>query len=239
MQDHLQIHCIDGQGLWSETYKRLYEIENSLNQLDFSYLSRFGYLTADPGQSGTALTIRIFLHLPALLYTKQLEEIAVKQQEEAIAMTSLDGRTDAFIGDLVVLYNRYTLGLSEEHIAQSLHTQAMKWMAAEKTFRSHLMHTADTELKDSISRSLGLLLHSYQLQTRESLDGLSLIKLGLDLGWVEGIDHRTINRCLFQCRRAHLAHLFQDKIIDIEELPRKRAEFLHEKLKQTQLNISS
>ena len=52
--------------------------------------------------------------------------------------------------------------------------------------RSELRSSDDTEIKDRVSRAFGVLSHSYQQETLESWSAISLLKLGANLGWVEG-----------------------------------------------------
>jgi|ERR1700722_2976638 len=241
IQDHLQIQFIDNMGNWGKVWNKLSELETAIgSSLEFSFSPKFGYLTADPSLSGTGLLVQAFLHLPALIHTHQLEETLAKQKEEEITASGIGGNLDEIIGDLVVISNRYTLGMSEETILHAIHAMAMKLMAVEKTLRSHLQTEGNDEIKDQVSRSFGLLLHSYQLQTKEALGALSLMKLALHLGWIEGITDAKLNTLFFQCRRAHLLHLLKEQqTTDSQEIARKRAEFLHKNMQGIVLKIEA
>ncbi len=92
-------------------------------------------------------------------------------------------------------------------------------------------------LKDKMSRAYGLLLHSYQLETKEALNALSQIKLGIDLGWIQGINDQEINELLFRCRRAHLAQSHEKISLHTKDLSEARAAYLHEKLQKTTLQF--
>jgi len=203
--------------------------------VEFAFSPRFGYLSSDQFLCGTGLTVLIYLHLPALIHTGQLQETLVKQKDEAVIATGMQGTLDEIVGDIIVLRNHFTLGLSEENILQSLHSMTMKLMALEKTLRSHLQQGKNVELKDHVSRAYGLLLHSYQLQTKEALDALSMIKLGLDLGWIEGITDQKLNEIFFHCRRAHLLHSLPEILVDPAEISRKRTEYLYKQMQGIQL----
>lgn len=231
IQDHLQIQCIDCHGTWETAWNKLNKIETELgNSLEFAYSPRFGYLTSDPNLCGTGLIIQAYLHLPALIHTKQLEETLQKQKEEGLQFEGIGGRQDEFIGDILVLRNRYTLGLSEETILHTVHLAAMKWMAIEKELRAHLKADNSMVMKDEVCRAFGLLTHSYQLQTKEALDALSLIKLGLDLDWISGATPSKMDALFFNCQRAHLSHCLGETLSDPNETARKRAEFLHKQM---------
>ena len=241
IQDHLQIQLVDSMGSWEKVWNKLSEIETAIaSSVEFSFSPKFGYLTSDPTLCGTGLSVQAFLHLPALIHMNQLQETLTKQKEEEITVTGMGGNLDELIGDLVVLSNHYTLGINEESILHSIHAMSMKLMAVEKTLRTHLQTESNAEMKDQVSRSFGLLLHSYQLQTKEALDALSLMKLGLHLDWIGGISDAKLNTLFFQCRRAHLLQLFNEpQMSDSQEIAHKRAEFLHKNMQGTVLNIEA
>jgi protein arginine kinase len=237
VQDHLQLQLIDCKGEWEKAWNLLNTLEGTVAaKLEFAYSPKFGYLTADPNLCGTALEVLVYLHLPALIHTGQLQEALVKQKEEDIVATTMQGNLEEIVGDMIILKNRYTLGLAEEAILHSLHVNAMKFVAFEKSVRTHLQKENTISLKDEISRAYGLLLHSYQLQTKEALGALSLLKLGLDLGWVANISHNKLNDTFFKCRHGHLSKLFPESQ-DPVELAHRRAEFLHKQLAGTELKI--
>ena len=241
IQDHLQMQLIDTQGSWEKAWNTLNQIESSIGSaVEFAFSPKFGYLTAEPTLCGTGLTVQAFLHLPALIHTEQLQETLLKQKEEGITVAGMGGTLDELIGDLVVISNTYTLGVNEENILHSINSMAMKLMALEKTLRSHLQNENTPAIKDQISRSFGLLLHSYQLQAKEALGALSLIKLGLHLDWVDGITDAKLNTLFFQCRRAHLLHLLGEaQLVDPQEVARKRAEYLHKNMQGVSLKFET
>ncbi len=227
VQDHLQLHMLDCIGGWESAYARLLALDTFIGKhLEYAFSTKFGYLTADPKIAGTALLVRVFLHLPALIHTGKAIE-----KEEEVALMSLQGSLENSVGDIVVLQNAFTLGLSEENILRSLHALSSKLISAESALRTELKTTNNANMKDQVSRAFGLLLHSYQLQTKEALDALSLIKLGIHLGWISGMSDTKINDIFFKCRHAHLSYLLQEKkIATPEALAHKRAEFIHQQL---------
>lgn len=238
IQDHLQIQLIDCKGAWEQTWNTISQVESLIGSaIEFSYHPKFGYLTSDPYLSGTGLVVLAYLHLPVLIHSQQLQDTLIKHKDEEISATGMQGTMDEMVGDILVLRNTYTLGMSEESILHSLHSMAMKLMAIEKTLRIHLSAERTSELKDMVSRSYGLLMHSYQLQTKEAMNALSHLKVGLDLGWISGVTDQKLTEALFRCRRAHLLYEIQDKKTPLTEIPRKRAEYLHPLMHGIELKI--
>ena len=231
LKNHLQLHMLTFSNDLPKAWEELSKIENAFGkQMTFAFSSKFGYLTSDPTECGTALRIAIYLHLPALIHSHQLREALSKQKDEDLEAAGLEGSMDDFVGDVVILKNQYTLGLSEESLLHEMQTTALKLITSEKTIRSHLKENGNTEMKDLVGRAYGLLVHSYQLQTKEALSALSLIKLGIELGWIKGCETQKIDHAIFHCRRAHMAHAIDEAIENASELNCKRATFIHKAL---------
>lgn len=240
LKDHIVLEWIDSTEDLENSWDHLVEIELGFTKsVNFAFSSKFGFLTSDPTQSGTGLIITIFLHLPALLYTNRLEEILKKNKDDGIEQTGLQGDPNEMIGDIVAFHNTYTLGVTEENILASLRTLATKLVVEEKGVRQHLKQKNESEvadIKDKVSRAYAILLHSYQIEAVEALTALSLVKIGLDLDWLKGTSQSILNHLFFACRRAHLlCHYGQT--ISHEELPHRRAEFIHNALQGLELLI--
>lgn len=238
--NHLRMHFFDYLGRWEKGYERLSEIEAEIGkQIEYSFSPKFGYLTSDPFLCGTGLKASVYLHLPILAHLKQLETALGKEKEEGVVIRSMLGSLDEIVGDIVVLQNYYTLGVSEETILRLLHTSAMKMMGAEKTFRSHMKEKPPAEILDNVSRAFGLLKHSYQLGAKEALNAISWIKLGVDLGWMGGITDKEMNELIFNSRHAHLLHVIGEKNVEHSQIGHKRAHFLHEALRSVKWSIET
>jgi protein arginine kinase len=240
LRDHILLEWIDPREDLENSWDRLVKIEMALTKsVSFAFSPKFGFLTSDPMQSGTGLIATIFLHLPLLLYSNRLEEILKKNKDDDVEQTGLQGDPNEVIGDIVAFHNSYTLGVTEENILSSLRTLATKLVVEEKGMRQHLKQGNESEvaeIKDKVSRAYAILVHSYQIEAIEALQSLSLMKMGLDLGWLAGTSQITLNNLLFACRRAHLLCHYGQKIAH-EELPHRRAEFIHQTLQGLELLV--
>ena len=227
LNDHIQLNILDTQQEIEKSWNKLIKIEGHLGKtLDFAFHPRFGFLTADPRHSGTALTVTLYLHIPAVIHTGELAEILEREKEEEVEAVGLQGKTSEMIGDLLVAHNRCTIGLTEEYILTTMRMWATRAVVAEISIRKKLMENNNEQIKNKVTRALGLLTHSYQLEAIEALNALSLVKLGIEIGWIMAPATPNMNEVLFNCRRAHLLSLLKEKV-DIPDLPRKRAEYLH------------
>lgn len=232
LQNHLQLKLLDVTQDVEKSWNRLIKIEECIGKhVDLAFNPRFGFLTSDPGRCGTGLIITLFLHIPAVIHTGELPELLEKDKEEEIEILGLQGNSQEMIGDLLLAQNACTIGLTEEYILTSLRMWATRAVVAEVTARKRLKESPNESIKNKITRALGLLTHSYQLETIEALNALSLVKLGFEIGWIQGPETLNFNQIFFNCRRAHLLNALEKKV-EVPELPRKRAEFLQSIAKQ-------
>jgi protein arginine kinase len=233
IEDHLQIHLLDTSCDLEKSYRRLSQLETSMaNSLNFAFNPQFGYLTSDPDLCGTALTVNTFLHIPALIHSGELVDALETELESGVFPCGLEGTPDNLTGDILILSNLYTLGNSEGSILRSVESSTLKVIALENALRTQLKNKPSHTMKDLVGRAFGLLIHSHQLETHETLNALSLIKLGIELNWISGIEESALCDLFFKCRKAHLA--FQNPT---ESLPQFRATFLHQHLNSLKLNI--
>lgn len=237
LRDHIHLQLIDCKGELENTWSRLVKIETTLGKsLNYSYQTKFGFLTADATECGTALSISVYLQIPALIHTGKIDEILEKYEDESLSITGIQGNPTEIVGDILMVKNNYTLGITEENIISSLRTFTTKIMLEEQSSRTQIKQSDDIEFKDKVSRAFGILIHSYQMEAIEALNALSLLKFGIEANWIKGIDNKQVNQLFFNCRRAHLLSQYKDKI-NKEDIPHKRSEYIHNALKEVQLVV--
>lgn len=227
LKNHLQLRLIETQQEIEKAWNHLVKIEGHLSRsLDFAFNSQFGFLTANPAHCGTALQVSLYLHIPATIHMGELPELLDLEKEEEVQAFGLQGNVQEVIGDILVAQNTCTLGLSEEYILTSMRIWATRAVVNEINLRKKLTQNGNEQIKNKVTRALGLLTHSYQLELIEALNALSLVKLGVEIGWIQAPPDLNLNDVLFSCRRSHLMQLIQEKV-EIPQLPKKRAEYLH------------
>jgi protein arginine kinase len=237
MQDHIRLKMIDCHGELENSWNSLLKIEAAIGKsIPYSYSPKFGFLTSDPSYCGTGFIVTIFLQLSALIQLNRITEILDKYADESILVTGIQGNPKEFIGDVLAIQNNHTLGVSEESVISNLRALTTKLLTEENRARSEIRQSQNTHIKDLVSRAYGILIHSYQIESVEALNAISLIKLGIEMGWVTGLSYLKLNQLFFNCRRSHLLSNYGD-IIPQEELPHKRAEFIHEAFKNSELKI--
>lgn len=237
IKEHLQIQATDCSGDIEKSWAKVVAIENKLaSEVNFAFSPKFGYLTADPLHAGTGLLVSAFLHVPALIHQHTLREHLEKEKAEGIVTTGLQGSPDDLVGDILMLRNIHTLGLNEETIISCVRNSILRIVVAEKEARSKIKASQDLFFKDHICRAIGLLKYSYRLDAQESLNALSFLKLGIELGWVKGMSIEEINTLFFDSRRSHLIYLLHNEDSKADIAP-QRAEYLREKAAKLQFKL--
>ncbi len=225
--DHMQLHIVDPEGKLEESLEKLFVIERGVEEkLPFAFSNKFGYLTADASRCGTGLIVESFVHIPAIVQTGLYEEEIGKESAEGISFSGLQGMPEELIGDLLVVKNKWTVGLKEENIISSSRAAVLRVVAKEQAVREKLVRDKEEALVDKISRAIGTLQNSFTIDTSETLQAISLVKLGIELGWVEGIPHEKVNELFFDSRRAHLATRLKIDLSVTPQIHKERAEFL-------------
>ncbi|MDI6606383.1 MAG: ATP--guanido phosphotransferase, partial [Candidatus Omnitrophota bacterium] len=84
-------------------------------------------------------------------------------------------------------------------------------------------------LEDRVNRSLGILKSAYIISSQETIELLSMIRLGYDLGMIKDIQRIRINELFIITQPAHLQKL-ENKRLSSQERDVKRAEIVRSRL---------
>jgi protein arginine kinase len=225
LEDHLHLHSLTFDQNLDSPWKLLSNLEKKLSKvLGFSYSPRFGYHTSNFSVCGTGLLVQAFLHLPALLHLEKFSPL-VESLPDDLILKGL-GQEGEYLADFVLIQNKYTLGVSEGSILNSIETTAKNYSQAEAQVRKDLNTEETNLLKDKIGRSFGLVSNAFSLEVGEGLSALSLIHLGKELGWIKKASSFNFFNLFFSSRRAHLAEETKNEHLIKEYLPLARAHHL-------------
>ena len=221
-EDHLRIQTIlpglQLEEAWQEADKFDDYLEAGLN---YAFDECYGYLTACPTNVGTGLRASVMLHLPALIMTKQVNRLLGALSQVGLAVRGLYGEGTEIIGNLVQVSNQVTLGLPEEEIVRNLFSVTRQIIDQEQSARQALLNDSRARLADRAWRALGLLKFAQIMSSQEAMQLLSDVRLGYDLGLVNGVDRKRLNELLVIIRPACL-QLLAGRELSGEERDRER-----------------
>ena len=155
-EDHIRLQVItDGLSL-EQAYDTADKLDTLLDEnLEFAFSEKLGYLTQCPTNLGTGMRASVMLHLPALEKSKAINRIAGNLSKLGLTIRGAHGEGTEPKGALYQLSNQVTLGISERAAIENLKNITQQLITQENQARERLC--SDINVKDSISRSLGVL----------------------------------------------------------------------------------
>jgi protein arginine kinase len=230
-EDHLRMQAIRSGLALAETYKTIDDVDTALEaHLDFAFDPELGYLTACPTNVGTGMRASAMVHLPGLVLSEQINQVVNSVNKIGLAVRGLYGEGTEAMGNLFQVSNQTTLGEKEAQIIERLNKVIETLIQRENQARENLLETKQTMLMDQVGRAYGILTHSYSVSSKEALNLLSVMRLGIDLGFFPEEGRILINSLLMETQPAHLQHFSQQKLA-AEERDHLRADIVREKLK--------
>lgn len=179
-EDHLRFQAMRSGLCLASSFNELSPTVTELaGDLDYAYHAELGYLTSCPTNLGTGLRASVLLHLPALAWFEALPQV-VREAARAGGLTlrGLHGEESPLDGPFLQLSNQITLGRSHNELIAHVETVARTVIAWERQARRSLQRSSPQELEDAVWRSWGTLAHARLIERRESLELLSLVRLG-------------------------------------------------------------
>jgi protein arginine kinase len=230
-EDHLRMQAMrSGLGL-SETFQLIDQVDTALEaHLDFAFDPELGYLTACPTNVGTGMRASAMVHLPALVLGEQINQVVNSVNKIGLAVRGLYGEGTEAMGNLFQVSNQTTLGEKESQIIERLNKVIDTLIQKENQARETLLETKHPMLMDQVGRAYGILRHAHSVSSKEALNLLSVMRLGIDLGFFPEEGRVLINSLLMETQPAHLQHFSQQKLA-AEERDQMRADIVREKLK--------
>jgi protein arginine kinase len=230
-EDHLRMQAITGGFDLPQTFQLIDGIDTMLeSQLDFAFDEELGYLTACPTNVGTGMRASAMVHLPGLVLSEQINQVVNSVNKIGLAVRGLYGEGTEAMGNLFQVSNQTTLGEKEDQIIERLNKVIETLIQRENQARTNLLDTRRTMLMDQVGRAYGILNYSYSISSKEALNLLSVLRLGIDLGFFPEQGRTIINQLLLDTQPAHLQHTSQQKLA-AEERDHLRADTVREQLK--------
>jgi protein arginine kinase len=229
-EDHLRMQVMKSGFDLKEAWQIINDVDTELgNLLDFAYSVDFGYLTACPTNAGTGMRASVMLHLPSLVMTKQIGKVLQAITKLSLTARGLYGEGTEASGNFFQISNQVSLGHKEEDIIDNIERIIKQIVEHEQSARETLLSQNREALEDRIWRAYGTLKSAHIITSTETIDLLSLVRLGVDLGVIKQSDRTLINELFVITQPAHLQKL-EKKKLGPNQRDVKRAEIIREKI---------
>ncbi|MBN1908310.1 MAG: protein arginine kinase [Pirellulales bacterium] len=212
-EDHLRIQVmhsgLDLDGAWEQVNRLDDLIEEKLT---YAFHDELGYLTACPTNVGTGMRVSVMLHLPALVLTRQIEKVFRSLQKISLAVRGLFGEGSQAMGDFYQISNQITLGQSEQELVKQVADIVPVIIDYERQARDFLFRESHQNLNDRVSRDYGILRSAKKISSEETMRRLSSVRMGVNLGLIEGLDIPVLNELFIHTQPAHLQKLIGSEL---------------------------
>jgi protein arginine kinase len=228
-EDHLRLQVMKSGFQLGETWELIDELDDAIDrELNYAFSLELGYLTACPTNVGTNMRASVMLHLPALLFTRQIDKVITAVNKMNLVVRGLYGEGTQYSGSLYQISNQVTLGKSEEEILDNIVSTVPQIVRYERRAREMLLSQNRDKLEDRVYRSLGMLKSARTISSSETITLLSHLRLGINLGLIE-MDIGQVNELFIRALHAHLQKL-TGKELESEERDTARAAFIRKNL---------
>jgi protein arginine kinase len=142
----------------------------------------------------------------------------------------LYGEGTEALGNVFQVSNQMTLGEAESTIVERLDKVLSQIIEHEENARQILLEKKPKVVFNHIGRAYGILANAHSISSKETMNLLSLMRLGVDLGLFPADERPTVDELFIVTQPAHLQKQFSDKL-SAEERDLLRADMLRDRLK--------
>jgi len=230
-EDHLRMQALRPGLQLRQAWTAIDQLDSELERkLSYAFNNDWGYLTACPTNLGTGIRVSAMLHLPGLVLGEQINPIITSVNKLGLAVRGLYGEGTEALGNVFQVSNQMTLGESETTIVERLEKVLSQIIEHEENARETLLEAKAKTVFNHIGRAYGILANAHIISSKETMNLLSLMRLGVDLGLFPGIERAVVDELFILTQPAHLQKQHAEKL-SAEERDVLRADMVRERLK--------
>jgi len=229
-EDHLRMQAIKSGLQLKSVFKTIDKVDTELEeQLDFAFSPRLGYLTACPTNVGTGMRASAMVHLPAMVLSDQINQVVQAVNKLGLAVRGLYGEGTEALGNFFQVSNQTTLGERETDVIERLNKVILQIIEHEENARCTLLEKKPRLVYDQVGRSYGILSQAHTISSKESLNLLSLMRMGVDLELLPAATRTIVDELFIAVQPAHVQRIAERKLT-AEERDNSRAELIRQRL---------
>lgn len=230
-EDHLRMQALLPGCQLKEAWEVIDRLDTGLEHvLDYAFSRELGYLTACPTNLGTGIRVSAMLHLPALVLDEQVTQIIQAVNKLGLAVRGLYGEGTEALGNVFQVSNQMTLGESETDIIERLSKVVAQIIEHEENARARLLERKPKVVYNHVGRAYGILANAHSVSSKEAINLLSLLRLGIDLGTFPGTPRSLVDELGILTQPGHLQLRHTEKL-SAEDRDGVRADMLRQALR--------
>ena len=231
--DHVRISSFAPGLACSTAYAFSHNIDMQLQEkVQFAASHEFGYLTSNICESGSGMKLSLRVHLPSISFAGKISELAKICDERGFSVRDSFGSGTQFgssLGGFYQISSRQSVSGNEIDQLAGITSLGKYICEFERKIRGEAADNKFTEVRDMILRAFAQMRYSLLMPLRESIDLISAIKWGVDLGLICGVEDYELSSLLYKVQSGHLGFLlrtsefnFDDDIASDDALKEKR-----------------
>src|SRR5437868_10869991 len=237
-EDHLRMQALRPGLQIRQAWQAIDQADSMLEKrLDYAFNADWGYLTACPTNIGTGIRVSAMLHLPGLVLAEQINPIIQSVNKLGLAVRGLYGEGTEALGNVFQVSNQMTLGESESAIVERLEKVLAQLIEHEENARGTLLEKKAKMVFNHIGRAYGILANAHTITSKETMNLLSLMRLGVDVGLFPGVERSLVDELFILTQPAHLQKQHTEKL-SAEERDLLRADMVRERLRKVSRQIA-
>ena len=230
-EDHLRMQALRPGLQLRQAWMAIDRLDSELERkLNYAFSNDLGYLTACPTNLGTGIRVSAMLHLPGLVLAEQINPIIQSVNKLGLAVRGLYGEGTEALGNVFQVSNQMTLGESESSIVERLEKVLSQIIEHEENARQTLLEKKPKTIYNHIGRAYGILANAHSISSKETMNLLSLLRLGVEVGLFPTMPGPLVDELFILTQPAHLQKQHAEKL-SAEERDLLRADMLRERLK--------
>lgn len=233
-EDHLRLQVMRAGFCLREVWEEVSSVDQDLEEtMEVAFSEEMGYLTCCPTNTGTGMRAGVMLHLPGLVLMEEIRPVIRGLGKIGLAVRGSGGEGSDADGFLYQISNQITLGRTEEEIIAEIEDVVNELVIHEKNARIRLEESKPAWLRDRVGRAYGVLRNARVLASKEALDLLAMVRLGLALDLLSWDKSHQIEQLMVDVRPAHLQKCAGNEL-SMEQRDIFRAEWVRSRLADLQ-----
>lgn len=205
-EDHIRLQCIYAGYETDKAYDLINKVDDYLSEnLEYAFDENYGYLTSCLTNLGTGMRVSYMVHIPALCLSGMADKIFSVMNKLGIAVRGIYGEGSKSQSHIYQISNQVTLGLDEGEIIKKTTDIIDKMISQERELRNKLFKENRIVIEDKIMRSYAVMKYAKILSSKELLDALSFVRLGISQDIIKGLDAKCVNSLMIETRPAHIS----------------------------------
>jgi len=231
-EDHLRMQALRPGLQLRQAWTAIDQLDSELEgKLKYAFNQDWGYLTACPTNLGTGIRVSAMLHLPGTVLAEQINPIIQSVNKLGLAVRGLYGEGTEALGNVFQVSNQMTLGETELTIVGRLEKVLSQIIEHEQNARETLLEKKAKHVYNQIGRAYGVLANAHSISSKETMNLLSLMRLGVDLEMFPTVERSLVDELFIVTQPAHLQKQHSEKL-SAEERDLLRADMVRERLRQ-------